>query len=160
MARAPVLEICHSLLASDHDPRKPLEASLRLAAVGAVAKRCWSHPEHISFGFVPRERNVARRFPSHACCEPVFGGLRVEAIRAIFELKFTLPAFGSSRVSFAHGTAYDLGWWQRLSRKHGPKARPRQIAVSRTLCRCRSNVATSVVIGRWAFSTPPFCHEA
>jgi hypothetical protein len=37
MARAPVLEICNSLLASDHDPRKPLEALLRLAAVGAAA---------------------------------------------------------------------------------------------------------------------------
>jgi hypothetical protein len=30
----------------------------------------------------------------------------------------------------------------------------------RTLCRCRSDAATSVVIGRLAFSTPPFCHEA
>jgi hypothetical protein len=37
MARAPVPEICHSLLASNHDPRKPLEAWLRLAAVGAAA---------------------------------------------------------------------------------------------------------------------------
>jgi hypothetical protein len=37
MARAPVLEICNSLLASDHNPRKPLEAWLRLAAVGAAA---------------------------------------------------------------------------------------------------------------------------
>ena len=37
MARAPVPEICHSLLASNHDARKPLEAWLRLAAVGAAA---------------------------------------------------------------------------------------------------------------------------
>ncbi len=48
-----------------------------------------------------------------------------------------LPASGSSRASFAQGTAY---WWtilavrQRVSREHGPEALPRQIAVAATPC--------------------------
>ena len=29
-----------------------------------------------------------------------------------------------------------------------------------TLCRCRSDAATSVVTDRWDFESPPFCHEA
>ena len=52
MGHAPVVEICPSLLAAGHDPRTPLETSLRLAARRSSGKRRWSRSEHISFAFV------------------------------------------------------------------------------------------------------------
>jgi hypothetical protein len=93
MARASALKICRSLFAADHDPRTPLETSLRLAAVGAAAKGAVALGAHFIWVRSPRhgERKRPSAFSVSHLLRQVLGGLWVEAIRAIFESKFMLP---------------------------------------------------------------------
>jgi hypothetical protein len=60
MARAPVLKICRSLFAADHDPRTPLETSLRLAAVGARQKVLVALGAHFIWVRSPRHGERSR----------------------------------------------------------------------------------------------------
>ena len=66
---------------------------------------------------------------------PIGGDVSVPALYTDPDERITRIRFFTRKLGSRHGIlADDLGWRQRMSREHGPEARPRQIAVAATPC--------------------------